>query len=66
MIGGYMDEHTLDPERRKRQQDAFRKIVEAGSVPPVMPQPPSVLPTKPYELNHNDRVFLRSLRISPE
>jgi hypothetical protein len=43
MIGGRMDDHTLDPERRKRQQEAFQKIVEAGQVPPVLPKYPWVI-----------------------
>jgi hypothetical protein len=34
-----MNDDTNDLERRKRQADAFRKFVEAGSVPPVLPQP---------------------------
>jgi hypothetical protein len=54
-----MNDDTNDAERRKKQQQAFQKIVEAGHVPPVLPQ-------KKYELSENDRKFLRSLKISPE
>jgi hypothetical protein len=63
-----MDDHTLDPERRKRQQEAFRKIVEAGQVPPVLPQQKTLIPQPkyPWAPTEKDRVLLTTIKISSE
>ena len=53
-------------ERRQRQREAFQKIVEAGQVPPVLPQPPRVEPTHRWELSENDKKLLRSIKIDPD
>lgn len=57
-----MNDDVNDADRRKRQADAFRKIVEAGQVPPVIPQP------KTYDelLTPGGKAFLRALKIDPD
>jgi hypothetical protein len=62
--GAEMNDDINDVERRKRQQEAFQKIVEAGQVPPVMPQPERL--KYPWVLTEKDATLLRSIKIDPD
>ena len=56
-----MSDDLTDNERRQRQREAFQKIVEAGQVPPVIPQPPREEPKHAWELSENDKKLMRFL-----